>query len=71
MFQILFELLSCINAVFATSMPARIWRERSTAEFPMMSCLSISFSASAAGRAYILTGAYNKMFSSETESTAF
>jgi hypothetical protein len=35
----------------------------------MMSCLSISFSASAAGRAFILTGAYNKMSSSETEST--
>jgi hypothetical protein len=31
--------------------------------------LSISFSASAAGRAFILTGAYNKMSSSETEST--
>jgi hypothetical protein len=31
----------------------------------------ISFSASAAGRAFILTGAYNKMSSSsETESTA-
>jgi hypothetical protein len=30
----------------------------------------ISFSASAAGRAFILTGAYNKMYSSETESTA-
>jgi hypothetical protein len=37
----------------------------------MMSFLSISFSASAAGRAFILTGAYNKMSSSETESTAF
>jgi hypothetical protein len=36
----------------------------------MMSYLSISFSASAAGRAFILTGAYNKMSSSETESTA-
>jgi hypothetical protein len=36
----------------------------------MMSFLSISFSASAAGRAFILTGAYNKMSSSETESTA-
>jgi hypothetical protein len=34
-----------------------IRRERSTAEFPMMSFLSISFSASAAGRAFILTGA--------------
>jgi hypothetical protein len=33
--------LSCINMVFVTSMPARIWRERSTAEFPMMSFLSI------------------------------
>jgi hypothetical protein len=47
-----------------------IWRERSTAEFPMMSFLSISFSASAAGRDFILTGAYDKMSSSETESTA-
>jgi hypothetical protein len=36
----------------------------------MMSFLSIRFSASAAGRAFILTGAYNKMYSSETESTA-
>jgi hypothetical protein len=36
----------------------------------MMSFLSISFSASAGGRAFILTGAYNKMSSSETESTA-
>jgi hypothetical protein len=36
----------------------------------MMSFLSISFSASSAGRAFILTGAYNKMSSSETESTA-
>jgi hypothetical protein len=36
----------------------------------MMSFLSISFSASAAGRAFILTGANNKMCSSETESTA-
>jgi hypothetical protein len=36
----------------------------------MRSFLSISFSASAAGRAFILTGAYNKMSSSETESTA-
>jgi hypothetical protein len=36
----------------------------------MMSFLSISFSASAAGRAFILTGAYNKLSSSETESTA-
>jgi hypothetical protein len=36
----------------------------------MMSFLSISFSASAAGRAFILTGAYNKISSSETESTA-
>jgi hypothetical protein len=35
----------------------------------MMSFLSISFSASAAGRAFILTGVYNEM-SSETESTA-
>jgi hypothetical protein len=39
-------------------------------EFPMMSFLSINFSASAAGQAFILTGAYNKMSSSETESTA-
>jgi hypothetical protein len=36
----------------------------------MMSFLLISFSASAAGRAFILTGAYNKMSSSETEGTA-
>jgi hypothetical protein len=36
----------------------------------MMSFLSISFSASAADRAFILTGAYNRMSSSETESTA-
>jgi hypothetical protein len=38
----------------------------------MMSFLSISFSASAAGRAFILTGAnmYNKMSSSETVTTA-
>jgi hypothetical protein len=36
-----------------------------------MSFLSISFSASAAGRAFILTGAYNKLSSSATESTAF
>jgi hypothetical protein len=36
----------------------------------MMSFLSISFSTSAAGRGFILTGAYNKMSSSETESTA-
>jgi hypothetical protein len=36
----------------------------------MMSFLSISFSASAAGQPFILTGAYNKMSSSETESTA-
>jgi hypothetical protein len=36
----------------------------------MMSFLSISSSASAAGRAFILTGAYNKMSSSKTESTA-
>jgi hypothetical protein len=36
----------------------------------MMSFLSISFSASAAGRAFILPGAFNKMSSSETESTA-
>jgi hypothetical protein len=36
----------------------------------MMSFLSISFSASAAGRVIILTGADNKMSSSETESTA-
>jgi hypothetical protein len=35
-----------------------------------MSFLSISFSASTAGRAFVLTGAYNKMSSSETESTA-
>jgi hypothetical protein len=35
----------------------------------MMSSLSISFSASAAGQAFILTGAYNKI-SSETESTS-
>jgi hypothetical protein len=39
-------------------------------EFPMMSFLSISFSASVAGQAFISTGAYNKMSSSETESTA-
>jgi hypothetical protein len=45
-----------------------IWRERSTAEFPMMSFLSISFSASAAGRAFISRGAYNKMSSSEIHS---
>jgi hypothetical protein len=32
-----------------------------------MPFLSISFSASAAGRAVILTGAYNKMYSSESE----
>jgi hypothetical protein len=32
--------------------------------------LSISFSASAAGRAFILTGDHIKMSSSETESTA-
>jgi hypothetical protein len=37
----------------------------------MMSFLSINISASAAGRAFILTVAYNKMSSSETESTAF
>jgi hypothetical protein len=36
----------------------------------MMSFLSISFSASVAGQAFILTGAYNKMSSTETESTA-
>jgi hypothetical protein len=30
-------------------------RERSTAEFPMMTFLSTNFSASAAGRAFILT----------------
>jgi hypothetical protein len=36
----------------------------------MMSFLSISFSASAAGRAFIWRGAYNKMSSSETESAA-
>jgi hypothetical protein len=36
----------------------------------MMSFLSISFSPSVAGRAFILTGGYNKMSSSETESTA-
>jgi hypothetical protein len=36
----------------------------------MMSFLLIIFSASAAGRAFILTGAYNKMSSSEKESTA-
>jgi hypothetical protein len=36
----------------------------------MMSLLSISFSASAACRAFILTGAYNKMSSSERESRA-
>jgi hypothetical protein len=36
----------------------------------MPSFLSISFSASAAGQVFILTGAYNKMPSSETESTA-
>jgi hypothetical protein len=35
-----------------------------------MSFLSISFSALAAGRAFIWRGAYNKMSSSETESTA-
>jgi hypothetical protein len=46
-----------------------IWREWSIAEFPMMSFLSISFSASAARRAFFSTGAYNKMSSSETEST--
>jgi hypothetical protein len=44
-----------------------VWRERSTAEFPMMSFLSISFSSSAAGRAFILTT--TKISSSETEST--
>jgi hypothetical protein len=43
---------------------ALIWRERSTAEFPM-SFLTISFSASAAGRTFIWRGAYNKMSSSE------
>jgi hypothetical protein len=32
--------------------------------------IDYSFSASAAGRAFILTGANNKMSSSETESTA-
>jgi hypothetical protein len=32
--------------------------------------LSITFSTSAAGRAFILTGAYSKMSSSESESTA-
>jgi hypothetical protein len=37
----------------------------------MMSFLLISFSASVAGLAFILTGAYNKMSSSETESTAY
>jgi hypothetical protein len=37
---------------------------------PIMSFLSISFTASAAGRAFIWRGAYNKMSSSETESTA-
>jgi hypothetical protein len=36
----------------------------------MMSFVSISFSVSAARRAFILTGAYNKISSSETESTA-
>jgi hypothetical protein len=36
----------------------------------MMSFLSISFSDSAAGRAFILTVAYNKISSSETECTA-
>jgi hypothetical protein len=36
----------------------------------MMSFLSISFSASVASWAFILTGAYNKLSSSETESTA-
>jgi hypothetical protein len=35
-----------------------------------MSFLSICFSASAAGRAFIWREAYNKMCSSETESTA-
>jgi hypothetical protein len=38
--------------------------------YMMMSFLSISFSASAASQAFIFTGAYNKMSSSETESTA-
>jgi ABC-type oligopeptide transport system substrate-binding subunit len=47
-----------------------IRREWSTAEFPMMSFLSISFSSSAAARTFIWRGAYNKMSSSETESTA-
>jgi hypothetical protein len=36
----------------------------------MMSVLSISFSASAAGRTFSWRGAYNKMSPSETESTA-
>jgi hypothetical protein len=36
----------------------------------MTSFSSITFSASGAGRAFILTGAYNKMSSSETEITA-
>jgi hypothetical protein len=51
-----------------TGLTLQIWRVWSTAELPIMSFLSISFSASAAGR--ILTGACNKMSYSETESTA-
>jgi hypothetical protein len=37
----------------------------------MMSFLSISFSASAAGRAFILTGAYNKMSSSDMSDLSY
>jgi hypothetical protein len=39
-------------------------------KFPQLFAMFQCFSASAAGRAFILTGACNKMSSSETESTA-
>jgi hypothetical protein len=70
MFQILFQLLSCINTVFVTYMPARGLARTVYSGIPDDAILSISFSASAAGQAFILTGADNKITSSETESTA-
>jgi hypothetical protein len=72
MFQILLHKCGFCHFYARKGLTPLIWYERSTAEFPMMSFSSISFSASAAGRAFIviLIGAYNKMSSSETESTA-
>jgi hypothetical protein len=71
MFAMFQKLLSCINAVFATSMPQGVnANDLARTVYSGIPDDVIFISASAAGRAFILTGSYNKMSSSETESTA-